>query len=283
MNEDLKAQFKTEGEPAFPQVADTETDNSTDSPTDETTENQTQSPEGEENTGADETKPDDGSEIPDDSEEDDYKGPLHKHPRWVEREDDWKTRYNEQEKRHTDEFKKLQEETDRKIQEALGKKGEDGDTSETEVPEWFGGDEQQFKSFNNYLGTLTEKAQTEAVNEMKQKGEQDQKAVEDATEYFNTEVKGIEDNKDLNPEGVKVDRNKLLKFVLDNELVDTQGKWNYKAGWKLMRANVNNAKNAKIDEKKKVASATTTEKGSEPAIPTVRTSKDYENPSNRPW
>jgi len=275
MTEDIRAQFKNEGEPAFPEVTDTEKDNSADSPTDETIENQTQSPEGDENTGADNKKHDD------DSEEDDYKGPLHKHPRWVEREEDWKTRFNEQEKRQADEVRKLQEEIDRKLQEALGNKGDDN--SDTELPDWFGGDEQQFKAFNQYLGTLTEKARTEAVNEMKQKTEQEQNAIDEATEYFNTQVQDLESDKSLNPDGVKIDRNKLLKFVLDNELVDTQGRWNYKAGWQLMRANVNKVKNDKIDEKKKVAVATTTEKGQEPVTPTVKTSKDFENPTNRPW
>jgi hypothetical protein len=294
MNEDIKAQFKTEGEPAFPQVADTEKDNSADSSTEEeTTDTTTQSSEGEENSNEDDTtSEDDNKEDGDDTsqgdgsdDEDEFKGPFHKHPRWIQRENDLKKRFNDQEKRHVDDLKKIHEETDRKIQEALGNKGDD-DTS-TELPEWWAGDEGQFKQFEKYLGTLTDKARESAISEMKQKSEGEQKRIDDATEYFNSEVTEIETDNELNPSGVKVDRNKLLKFALDNELVDTQGRWNYKVAWRLMQAGVTKAKTdsnkKKIDEKKKVAGATTTERGAEPAIPTVKTSKDFENPSNRPW
>lgn len=271
--EDIQAQFKTEGDPAFP-VADTETDNSADSPSgEETTENSTQSPEGDENAGGDENKQGDGSDNDKDKN-------LADHPRWQERENDWKDRFNDQEKRHTDEISALREEMESLKGNNNAAKGDD---APSEVPSWFGGDEQQWKEFVAWNESLAQKAQENAVKQVSSQQEAEQKAIQEATDYFNSEVSTIESDKTLNPQGQKVDKNKLLKSALDNELVDTKGRWNYRAAWRLMQANVTNAKNDTIQEKKEIASATTSENKAEPTTPKVATSDTFQNPTERPW
>lgn len=265
------AQFNTEGQPAFP-VADTENENSTDSPSVEPKETvivKTQ-PDGGEPNPDDITVGDDPSNEPTDPN-------LADHPRWKEREEDWKTRFNDQETRHTDALTTMREELDEKY----GKP--QGNNAPTTVPSWFGGDEQQFADFQIYNQSLIDEAKENIQKGITKKSEVEQTAIKTATDYMNTEISSIESNKVLNPEGVNIDKNKLLKFVLDNELVDTKGQWNYKAGWQLMKAGVKSAKNKTIDEKKQVAGATITDGPAGSDKPAYTTSEDFQNPTNRPW
>lgn len=192
------------------------------------------------------------------------------HPRWKEREDDWKNRFNDQEKRHTDEIGKLRQEFTQSH-------------SKTEIPVWFGGDEEAWKAYSQDLDTRLTKIRQDTLNEIKTKSESEQKAIDDATNFFNSEVKAIESDKTLNPEGREVDRNKILKFALDNKLCDTEGKWNYRAAFKMMGAdNVFKVKQA-LNEKKIIANAMTSDKHSESKPQAFATSEDFAKPGAKPW
>jgi len=276
MSEDTQAQFKTEGQPAFP-VTDTETEDSADSSTEKTTTDPTQSLEGDENSDGKKQ----GSEDPDDKKKDDEKS-LDQHPRWQQREQDWKERFNEQEKRHTEAIERLRKEFSPKKDDS-----KEQEPSEEEPASWFGGDSQQWKEFLAWNQSLVGKARENAVKEITERQESDKKAQEEATQFFNDQVKEIEGDQSTNPDGYKIDRNKLLKTVLDNKLVDTQGRWNYKAGWSILKAQENQDSNSSIndtiEEKKKVAGATQTEKKSEPVKPNYATSDTFADPSQRPW
>lgn len=231
----------------------TENDNSGDSsPDKETNIDQTQSDDG--NIKSDETK------IGDDKR-------LDEHPRWQERERDWRTRFNEQEKKHLGEISSLRE-------EILGRFDKESKTDSIDIPSWFGGDEAQWRDFQKWNSELVSKAKSEALGEITKKSEAEQKRIDEATSFFNSEVETIENDSTLNPNRIKIDRNKLLKTALDFELVDTQGRWNYKAAWQFMK----NAqgKSQVSDEKKKIAEATTSEKGAETKKPSFMTSKDFE-------
>lgn len=286
MPESPQAQFKTEGQPAFP-VEDTGNENPADSPTDQTTDEQTQTPEGDENSD-DNTKPvieeDTDTDNPDDDDTDD-KGDndqttdLSKHPRWQERENDWKERFNTQEERHAKEINELRQEIQKMNSQ---NQGDEGELSE-DIPSWFGGDEKQWKEFKQWNDSQFQKVQEKAVKTIDEKTEAEKKAVEDATNYMNSEVDAIQNDKTLNPQGVKVDKNKLLKTVLDNELVDTKGRWNYRAGWRLMQSQAQSKNANTINNKKKIAGATTNDNKSEPTRPDFMTTEDFRNPSNRPW
>lgn len=258
-----KTQFKTEGENPFA-VADTENENSPESSTEKMNAESTESPDQDKN-GAEETK---------DSDKKDAN--FADHPRWKEREDDWTKRFNDQERRHLDEIEKLRME--------FGQKGGAGPKTEkaspAEIPPWFGGDEEQWKQFLDWNQSLVSKAEENFRKSIAEKAEAEQKAIDEATKFFNDSVQSIESDKTANPKGLKVDRNKLLKFVLDNELVDTKGRWNYRAGWIMM----NGVHSASPDtERKKIAGATTSEKGSESSPPSFMTSADFSKPGNRPW
>jgi hypothetical protein len=82
--------------------------------------------------------------------------------------------------------------------------------------------------------------------------------------------------------GEKVDKNKLLKYTLDNELVDTKGNWNYRVAHRLMKAEKEEKKTVSED-RKNLADATTSDKKAPPAKPDYSTSDTFNNPMNRPW
>jgi hypothetical protein len=266
MSEELQAQFKTEGQPAF-EPENTEKDNSASSPEGEKTDTeQTQSQEGETNSGA---KKDDG----------DKKDGFQYHPAWKEREKKWDSRFNEQEERHVNELQSLRTEFEEKLTSRITPP--ESNLPE-DIPAWFGGDESQWKQYKSYHQTMInnakEAARNETLKEIENRTSGEQKAIDDATKYFRSEVESLEETT-----GEKIDRNKLLKFVLDNELVDTKGRWNYKAGYRLMKAEVAKPKTDALNEKKKLANGTVEGNKSESKPAEFMTNEDFQKPGNRPW
>lgn len=269
--ERISTQFRTEGQPAFP-VVDTENDNSADSSSsEETTTEETAADEAVEN--SDETTQDPSGE--------EGKG-FADHPRWKEREEDHKKRFNEQETRHVEEIAKLREEFEAKI---AGKGGEEKKQGEAVAkPSWFGGSDEQWGEFQEWNKGLIKQAQDGAISEISSKAKQEQDRVADATKYFNDEVTAIEGDKEVNPEGLKVDRNKLLLTAQKFDLVDSKGRWNYRAAWQFLRNASNKSKSDTIEEKKKVGGATVTGKNQAEEKPKkVMTSEDFKKPGARPW
>ena len=270
MSEDTKTGFKTEGDPAFP-VESTENDNSAESSTEKTAEDQTQSQGGEKENTGDQKKDDQGAD-----------NDFTKHPRWQEREDDWKKRFNEQETRHTDAIEKLRE-------EIVGKVGDKKTETKADLPampSWWGGDEDQWAEYCKHQDALVAQAEERAITRITSKQTEEQNKIKEATDFMNEEVTKIESDKTINPNSEKVDRNKLLKFVLDNDLVDSKGRWNYRAGFLMMKSGVSSTKDEKketTDEKKKIASATTSENRAETKPSNVTTSQDFQAPGARPW
>jgi hypothetical protein len=260
MTDNTTTEFKAEGQPAFP--AENKEGTSTDSST--------------ENANADQTGASTQDKKDDGQKNDGVDERLFNHPRWVERETDWKTRFNDQEKRHAEEIAKIRDE----IAGAMKGKG-----APTEVPAWFGGDEAQWQQFQEWnqglISKAKEEARSETLKEIESKSSAEQKAVDDATAFFNSEVTAIESDKTLNPQGLKIDRNKLLKTALDFDLVDSQGRWNYRAAWRFLQNGM--SKGTGNQERKDLAGATTTDRGGESKPAAFVTSKDFQNPANRPW
>ena len=79
-----------------------------------------------------------------------------------------------------------------------------------------------------------------------------------------------------------MDRNKLLKFVLDNDLVDSKGRWNYRAGYQMM-AGGTRATAGGIAGRKQIASATTSDNSAEQKPQSYMTNVDFSKPGARPW
>lgn len=260
-------QFKTEGQPAFP-LENKENDNSAASSTgEETNAGSDQSQAGQENAGGEAGAGEKGKEN------------FADHPRWKERETDWSNRFNQQETRHTEELGKLREDLETFKKGSATKQ----DATPDAVPAWFGGDDkawQEFKVWNEQQLNTFKGAAVEAVET---KSSAEQKAVDEATKYFEDTIGTLEADKTLNPKGEKIDRNKLLKFTIDNDLVDSKGRWNYKAALLLMKGTATDSRAAATQEKKDIAGATVADRRSESAPSTVATSADFKKAGSRPW
>lgn len=243
-----------------------ENEDSTDSSSDENEDGDTHSDDGDGNSHDDPDK----------------EKPFHEHPRWKEREEEHKRRFNDMETRHQEDMKKLREE----FGSAPRKEAEPA--AKTKVPSWFGGSQEQWDeyqadqeaAFQQRLDDHDKGKQSAA--ETAKKAEDD--AVREATEYMKTEIEAIQSDKKLNPTGEKVDPAKLLKIVMDEQLIDTQGRWNYKAGYKLLKGTTTAA--PKVDENKqqerrKLAGASNSEGRGESQAPSFKTSADFKK--NRPW
>lgn len=262
MTEDTKTLFRTEGQPAFP--TDTENDNSAGSSTEKTTEDQTHSDEGGQN-----------SDVSKDGQSD--KG-FADHPAWKEREESWKKRFNEQESRHTQELTKLREDVEGKI---AGMAPKSASETAVKIPSWFGGTDEQWAEFQSWNKSLVDEARAGAVKEISGREAEEAKRIDEATKYFEREVAEIEDDKELNPDGMKIDRNKILLVAQKFDLVNSKGQWNYRAAWQFLK----NQKGSPADttEKKKLAGATVSGDRSETQAKKFMTSDDFKKPGARPW
>lgn len=262
MSDESTTQIRTEGQPAFP-VEDNGNDNHSDSSSDNT--NGDQSPSGGE---GDQNNPDKkGADAG-----------FADHPRWKQREQDWTNRFNDQEKRHTDELAKFREEMDAKF--AAGNKP--AANGPVKIPGWFGGNEEQWAEYQADQKRVLDEATASVRSQLTQAEQEQQKRVDDATSFFEEEIKALESDKDLNPQGEKIEREKLLKCALDNDLIDSKGRWNYRAAYRILRG----SRPTKPDttDRKNVAASTTSDNRGESKPSGMATSETFrKNPSRRPW
>ncbi len=237
--------------------------------------NSSSSSEGEENnSNQDGSSTDDGNgDGKGKGTEDDKDAGFLNHPRWKEREDDWKKRFNDQEERHQNDIKSIREEFG-------GARKENAEA--TKIPSWFGGTQEQWDAYRSDRDAEIKQAEERAIERIKGEKSTEEKAVKEATDYMQTEIAAIESDKELNPDGAKVDPNKLLKFVLDNDLVDSKGRWNYKAGFRMMKANGASSSQTTNKDRKGFASATTSESKAESTPKPYMTGADFKG-GNRPW
>ena len=267
MADENAAGFQREGQPAFAAETTAE-DTAADSQSgDDNQDEDTHSEEGE------------GDNTPGDDKD----IPFHKHPRWTKREEEWNTRFNEQETRHQEELKTALE----GIRKEFGEKRE-ANAAQTKIPSWFGGTQEQWDAYKADRDAELKAAGESAVKQARDAISSEQtastKAVEEATAFMRSEMSAIEGDKTLNPTGAKIDdatAQKLLKTVLDNELIDSKGRWNYRAGWKLLNSHAKTSHTPNNKEKKEIAASTTSESKAETKAPNVKTSADFKKA--RPW
>lgn len=143
------------------------------------------------------------------------------------------------------------------------------------IPSWFsriyGEDQNAWSEYNTWNKSQRDEIKAEVLKEYESKQKAQSDAVANANKHFEDAVT------ELSQDGTPVDRNKLLKFVQDNDLVDSQGRWNYKSGFKFMRdlerATLDAQKDPITDAKKQIADTSTS--GSK-----ERKTKNYMTPSD---
>jgi len=199
--------------------------------------------------------------------------PFHKHPRWIKREREWKDKFNSQEKRHDDAIAELRND--------IGKSKKNDDQTE-KVPSWFGGDQENWNAYKKWHKEQVGSIEKGTFDKISQEKSSNEKAIKEAKEYMDDQIELIESDEKLNPNGLSIDQNKLLKFVIDNDLVDSKGRWNYKAGFKMMikSSSFSNSKNNNAN-RKKIAGAINSKNNGESKFKAFKTSKDFE--IYKPW
>lgn len=254
MTEENTSEFRHEGQPAF--GADTENENS------ESTEE------------TDKTNETDGasSETDEEEESQDSDGkPLNEHPRWKKREEEWNDKFATQAQEHKDAIEALRAEFGDKRQ---------ANADQTKIPSWFGGDQAQWDSYRADRDAELAAAEQRAADRINAKHEEQTKAVKEATDFMKNELAVIQTDKVLNPTGGKIDPNKLLKIVIDNDLVDSKGRWNYRAGMKIYGQTKTGPS---VKDRKEIVAATNSDAKGETKASTFKTSADFKKPGARPW
>lgn len=245
MPDEILTDFKREGEPAFP--VETAENPAPESSPENNQPNVTPSSEGEPAA----TPPgQDGSNT-----QTEDKTPFDEHPRW-------KALLEKDKQRDAElaELRAFREQASPILDKFSPKE-------ETNIPIWFGGDEAQWKAYLADQARIVEEAQAKAVAAIESKTQAEQERIQAANVWFESSVSEIEST------GAKVDRNKLLKFVMDNQLIDTEGRWNYKKGYEFMTA-LERAKQepSNLSDRKNLAAATTSESKAEDKPTDVQTS-----------
>jgi hypothetical protein len=257
MTESTTTQFRREGDAAFP----TESENDTHA-----------SPSDAENEGTEGSSSSEGAgkttQTPDEKDI-----PFHQHPRWVEREEAWKNRFNESEARHQEDLRKIREEFST---------ARETNKENTEIPKWFGGNQEQWDEFRKFEDERIKTAQETAVRQIEEKQQQETKLVEEATTFMQSELEVIQADKTLNPTGEKVDPNKLLRYTLEGNYIDPYGRWNYRRAYRDMMRDeeLERLKNPK-GNRKNIAGATTSESRAETRSTSFKTPADFKK--SRPW
>jgi hypothetical protein len=249
---------------------ESERDNSTVSPAETDQDGDTDSPDR------------DSKNNQDDAED---KKPFNEHPRWKQREDEWTERFNDQEKRHQETLAKALQDIDNKFNERSKA------TEVSKIPSWFGGTQEAWNEYQADQKAESERVKAEAIqatiDQMKSKTSTEEDAVKKATDYMNSEVDFLSKDEKLNPEKVKFDTNALVKFTIENELVNTKGQWNYRAAFQMMKASglIKAKEKITVTPERKALADATTDKSSkgEQSPKDYKTSLDFKKPGARPW
>jgi len=152
--------------------------------------------------------------------------PFHQHPRWKKTQETLK------------EYEKRVAEFEKQIEEL-----KKGNKSETVLPEWwktrYGDTPEAKKSYENYVAATQaerERIKEEIAKDLENKTQTEAKNQQEAQEYVDTQLAEMKD------EGLKFERNELLKFMVDfqkeygaGSLLDAEGNYDFRKSLTLMQ------------------------------------------------
>lgn len=141
------------------------------------------------------------------------------------------------------------------------------------IPNWFGGDEQAWSQYQAHLEERDTRVRESALKEIQGLTQKEQNLIKEANEWFESNVKEIE--KTDGP----VDKNLLFKTAQDFELVDSKGRWNWKAAHRIAKSQYKSDP-TKVDERKKIVGMDRNDQGGT-GQKDFKTAKDFQKA--RPW
>lgn len=191
--------------------------------------------------------------------------PFHQHPRWIAQQS---------------ELQELRDFRD-KAMPLLDKLTESKPAEEnTEIPEWFtelfGENDAAWKKYRAYDMSQREQLRSEIVTEFQGQSERLAQEEKKADQWLNTEIAKLAD------EGLKFDRNELLKVALEYLPTDNEGNISLKKAYQIMQGvkpAPDPAKPKPADEKKQVADKTMQKGKTDDAPKGYKTSNDLRHRS----
>lgn len=190
--------------------------------------------------------------------------PFHKHPRWIERENELRI------------LRERDEERARELEEirSLTSKSQES----TNVPEWFktlyGDNEVAWQQYSEHERERTEEIERRVLE--RQEREKIEKAQE--AERWDKWVDAQLDT--LEAEGHQFDRNKLMKTMLEFKPTDENNNFDFRAGLKIYQALERPEPNVKSEARKQLAdTATASSNKGEAPRKTYMTQADLRNKS----
>lgn len=198
-------------------------------------------------------KPEEGDNTPN---EDNI--PFHKHPRWIERENELRTLREEKEQmaRSLDELNSFKEEVSEKLSKT--------DAQDSDIPEWFselyGENQVAWNKYQQHEQAKEAELEERFINRQIQ----EQQKAQEETNHWN---KWVEDGiNGLVAKGHKFDRNELIKTMLDYRPTDENNNLDFDAGYRILeatKANKDVPDSAKSTARKQLADTTTKSTGGE--------------------
>ena len=191
------------------------------------------------------------------------KVPYHKDPRWIEmyekakRVDELEETINSLKSRQDEyETKNVEEKTE-------------------EIPPWFIGDEEQWKQYlvreETKFAQAKERWQSEQEQAKEDRKQEKAEEVNNLSNYFQNEI-------DILKEDFNFDEEKLKSYVIENEIMDSEGVFDLKRGLMKMMNQGTKANPARKD----IASLTSSTPQGEQPIKDYATAEDFQG-GNAPW
>jgi hypothetical protein len=188
--------------------------------------------------------------------------PFHKHPRWIERENE------------LNELKEREEEMARELAEL--RTSRDSHVA-TDIPPWFselyGDNQTAWEKYSEHEQARTEEIKASILSHQQEEEMRAQKEAEHWNKWVDNQIE------DLASEGKKFDRNKLIKVMLDYSPTDANNNLDFDKGYSIYEALEGKPDTAKSEARKQLADTTTVTKGETPK-------KDFLTPAelrNRSW
>lgn len=199
--------------------------------------------------GEGEDKPEEGDNTPEDNV------PFHKHPRWIERENELKE-LREREEATARELSELKELTSKK--------------EPSDIPDWFkelyGDNEVAYRKYEEHERTRTEEIKAKVIQEQEHAWQQSVAETQKWNQWVENELGKLES------EGKQFDRNKFINVMLTYRPTDENNNFDFKAGFKIYEVlEAKEVDPVKSQARKQLADTTTSSKGDKKV-------QDYQTP-----
>jgi hypothetical protein len=187
--------------------------------------------------------------------------PFHKHPRWIERENE------------LNELRERDEQTARELAELKASRSEN-----TEVPPWFselyGDNKVAWQKYSAQEEAKFAELESRVVARFEEKQTKAQKEAEHWEKWVDSEMVRLEST------GNKFDRNELTKVMLEYSPTDNNNNLDFNKGYKIYEALKGKPDSARSEARKQIADTTSvaTTRG-EPAKKDYMTAADLRNRS----